>query len=182
MSPANRLINSPPPFCGFGPFSVGSWKGPAEVHCEFSARILAWIIWCEFWAVSFLRVTFGGALFGGKNWAKIWPQNSAPICGAQKFTPQNSTPNSGSWGARSPQRKLAPGGKTENPQRIGRPHWAYKPQKERSAKGIGSIYHLLLLLGHIFQAPLGPVFLTPFFEDVCYALGMQRFFGGEKDT
>ena len=72
---------------------------------NFSARILGWIFWCEFLAVSFSRVNFKGALLIGK---KTGPKKSAPELGAKHFISQNSTPNSVSWGAKSPLRKLAP--------------------------------------------------------------------------
>ena len=44
----------------------------------FSARLLGWIFWCEFWAVRFLRVKFWGALFIVKKEQHCWLQSSAP--------------------------------------------------------------------------------------------------------
>ena len=34
-----------------------------KCNVNFSARILGWIFWCEFWAVNFLRVNFWGGSF-----------------------------------------------------------------------------------------------------------------------
>ena len=80
-----------------------------KCNVNFSAQILGWIFWCEFWAVNFLSVNFwGGSFYWKTQDQKIRPQNSAPKFGTHIFVSQNSTPNSGSRGAKSPLRRLAP--------------------------------------------------------------------------
>ena len=50
----------------------------------------------------------GGASFAGKRQdQKIRPKNSGPKFGRPKVVSQNSAPNSGSGGARSPVQKIA---------------------------------------------------------------------------
>ena len=71
-----------------------------------------WIFWPDFW-VEFWKVNSGkwvwgsranflGASFAGKKDQKIRAKNSGPKIGRPKFVSQNSAPNSGSGGAKSP--------------------------------------------------------------------------------
>ena len=80
-----------------------------KCNVNFSVRILGWISWCEFLEGEFLEGEFLRGLVLLEN---IGPKHSTPEFGprfgAQKFASQNSTPNSGSQGAKSPLRKLAP--------------------------------------------------------------------------
>ena len=90
-------------------------KGPAEVQCEFfspnsGVNFLMWIFQPEFWG-EFFDVNswrwiswgwiFEGALFIGKHRTQKIDPRIRPKFGAQKFVSQNSTPNSGSRGAKS---------------------------------------------------------------------------------
>ena len=56
-----------------------------------------------------MKVNFSGGLFSWKKQAqKIRPRNSGPKFGRPKFVSQNSGPNSGFGGAKSPVRKFVP--------------------------------------------------------------------------
>ena len=81
----------------------------ANANVIFQPKFRVEVFVVNFWAVNRLRVNFEGALFiGGKKRAQTSTRKSAPKFGAQKFASQNSTPNSGSGGAKSPLWELAP--------------------------------------------------------------------------
>ena len=84
-------------------------NGPAEVQCEFfspgsGVNFLMWIFGGEFLGGEFLRGLFLLENIGPKN---LTPEFDPKIRGSKIRIP-NSTPNSGSRGAKSPMRKLAP--------------------------------------------------------------------------
>ena len=57
----------------------------------------------------------GPLLLDKKQDQEIRPENSGPKFGHPKFVSQNSTPNSGFGGAKSPVQKLVPGLECESP-------------------------------------------------------------------
>ena len=69
-----------------------AWRTCANVSLRyppFDYSDLGWFFWCEFWAVSFLRVNFwGGPLYQKTLGQKIRPQHSAPKFGLKHSHPR----------------------------------------------------------------------------------------------
>ena len=75
-----------------------------ECNVNILAPLLGWMFRCEFWEVNFSSVNFWGAFTGNTSSQKIDPRIRPPkLFGAQTFASWNSTLNSGSRGATSPQ-------------------------------------------------------------------------------